>query len=105
MIKMNVLLKSKTKFSHRTFSVFNKLKEFIKGGEQQSGSVTPPVEADKIKVIYEDEEKDIMAKRIFMRKLKEKNQAKIFLKKQNEPESIIRSKLFVILKNTRGISN
>ena len=53
----NIFKSSQTKFTIKNFSVFSKLKDFLKSGAQSSGSVSYPVEVDKIKVEYEEEEK------------------------------------------------
>lgn len=52
----NILKSSHPKIYARNFSVFAKLRDFIKSGGQSSGSVSYPVEIDNIKIEYEEQD-------------------------------------------------
>jgi hypothetical protein len=59
----NIFISSHPKLISRNFSVFSKLKDFLKSGGQSSGSVTYPIEVENIKVQYEEEEKSMKNKK------------------------------------------
>lgn len=59
----NIFKSVHTRLPIRNFSVFSKLKDFLKSGVQSSGSVTYPVEVENIKVEYEEEDKSMKNKK------------------------------------------
>jgi hypothetical protein len=61
----NIFKSSQPKFVLKNFSVFSKLKDFLRSGAQSSGSITYPVEVDKIKVEYEEDDKSLKNKKKF----------------------------------------
>jgi hypothetical protein len=59
----NILKSSKPNILSRNFSVFSKLRDFMRSGGQSSGSVTYPVEVDNIKIEYDEPDKSLKNKK------------------------------------------
>jgi len=77
----NIFKSSHTRLSLRNFSVFTKLKDFLKSGVQSSGSVTYPVEVENIKVEYEEEDKLVKNKKKLKKPEHLESQEKVTAKK------------------------